>query len=74
MTAPAPPRPEFAVLDRRITQALAVLRSARAACSGGRDAGSHDAGNHEAQQRAEEHLNALLDYRYATQHRERAGP
>jgi hypothetical protein len=66
MTAPALPRPEFAVLDRRITQALALLRSARAAGARGRDTGSP-----EAQQRAEEHLNALLDYRYTAQHRQR---
>ena len=60
MTAPAPPRSDFADLDRLILEALADLRSARdtAARTGSR-------ANIERKTRAEEHLNALLESRHA---------
>ena len=60
MTAPAPNPTAVAVLDRRILEALGALRSARAAATrrGNRT-------NLEVQARAEEHLNALLEYRHA---------
>jgi hypothetical protein len=64
MTAPARPRSDFAVLDRLILEALSELRSARAAAT--------RTGNRktlELQTRAEEHLNALLEYRLAAQRR-----
>ena len=64
MTAPAPPRTDFAVLDRLILEALDDLRSARSGAAG---MGNHR--NLEIQTRAEEHLNALLDYRHAAQRR-----
>jgi len=64
MTAPAPPRSDFAVLDRLILEALGELRSAR---STARRAGNR--ANMEAQTRAEEHLDALLDYRHVAQSR-----
>jgi hypothetical protein len=64
MTAPARHRSEFAVLDRLILEALSELRSARgaAALAGNRQ-------NLELRTRAEEHLNALLEYRHAARHR-----
>jgi hypothetical protein len=62
MTAPAPPRSDFAVLDRLILEALGELRSARSIA---RRAGNR--ANIEAQTRAEEHLDALLDYRHVAQ-------
>lgn len=62
MTAPAPPRNDFALLDRLILDALDGLRSARAATA---RAGNRT--NVEGQTRAEEHLNALLEYRHAAQ-------
>jgi hypothetical protein len=64
MTALAPPRSSFAVLDRLILEALTDLRTARivAARTGNRT-------NLERQTRAEEHLNALLEYRLAAQSR-----
>jgi hypothetical protein len=64
MTAPAQPRSDFAILDRLILEALDDLRSARtgAARTGNRK-------NLELQSRAEEHLNALLDYRHAAARR-----
>jgi hypothetical protein len=64
MTAPAPPRTAFAVLDRLILEALSELRSARTAAA---RAGSR--GNLELQTRAEEHLNALLEYRHVARRR-----
>ena len=64
MTALAPPRSNFAVLDRLILEALSDLRSARAAA-----ARKGDRENLDLQMRAEEHLNALLDYRHAAQER-----
>ena len=64
MTAPARPRSDFAVLDRLILEALIELRSARrmVARTGNRR-------NLDLQARAEEHLNALLEYRLAAQRR-----
>jgi hypothetical protein len=64
MTAPARPRSDFAVLDRLILEALDELRTARTttARTGNRT-------NLDLQTRAEEHLNALLDYRHAARHR-----
>jgi hypothetical protein len=64
MTAPAPPRSDFAVLDQLILEALGALRSARTAAArvGNRT-------NLDVQTRAEEHLNALLDYRLAARRR-----
>jgi len=64
MTAPAPPRIDFADLDRHILEALTELRSARktAALAGSR-------ANVDHQTRAEDHLNALLEYRLAAQRR-----
>jgi hypothetical protein len=62
MTAPAPPRSDFAVLDRLILEALRELRSARTAA-----ARTGNRTNLERQTRAEEHLNALLEYRLAAQ-------
>jgi hypothetical protein len=64
MTAPSPPRSSFAVLDRLILEALSELRSARAAA-----ARRGDRENLDVQLRAEEHLNALLDYRHVAQGR-----
>lgn len=64
MTAPAPPRSDFAVLDQLIVEALLELRSVRAAAT---RAGNR--ANLERQTRAEEHLNALLEYRHAARHR-----
>jgi hypothetical protein len=59
MSAPAPPRNDFAVLDHLIVRALTELRSARrtSARIGNRR-------NLELETRAEANLNALLDYRY----------
>jgi hypothetical protein len=64
MSALAPPRSNFAVLDQLILEALDELRSARitAARVGNRT-------NVELQARAEEHLNALLEYRHVAGHR-----
>jgi len=62
MTAPAPPRSDFAVLDRLILEALRELRSARTAA-----ARTGNRTNLERQTRAEEHLYALLEYRLAAQ-------
>jgi hypothetical protein len=64
MTAPAPPRSDFAVLDRLILEALGELRTARAAA-----ARKDNRRNLDLQMRAEEHLNALLDYRHTAQRR-----
>ena len=68
MPPSAPPHAEYAVLDRLIEQALADLRIARVAY---RRAMSQQ--NLARLERAEEHLNALLDYRHAVRHREIAG-
>jgi hypothetical protein len=65
MTAPAMlRRGSFAVLDQLILDALGELRAARRVAARSR---SHK--NLELQARAEEHLNALLDYRLAAQRR-----
>jgi hypothetical protein len=60
MTAPAPPRNDFVMLDRLIDEALRDLRTARtvAARTGNR-------ANLDRRTRAEEHLDALLEYRHA---------
>jgi hypothetical protein len=60
MTALAPPRSNFAVLDQLILTALGELRSARTVA-----ARTGNGQNVDLQARAEEHLNALLDYRFA---------
>lgn len=60
MTAPAPPLDGFELLDHLIAEAFADLRSARA---GAARAGNRT--NVDLQTRAEEHLNALLEYRHA---------
>jgi hypothetical protein len=59
MTAPAPPRSDFAVLDQLICEALTDLRVARNEAT---RTGNHT--NLERQTIAEEHLNALLEYRH----------
>jgi hypothetical protein len=64
MTAPAPPRSDYAVLDRLIAEALKELRSARVAA-----ARTSSRRNLELQTRAEGRLNALLEYRLAAQRR-----
>jgi hypothetical protein len=65
MPPSAPPRDEYAVIDRLIEQALADLRIARVTYW---RAGSQQ--NFARLERAEEHLDALLDYRHAVRHRE----
>jgi hypothetical protein len=60
MSASAPPRSSFAVLDQLILEALRELRTARAVVGG---TANHP--NMDLQARAEEHLNALLEYRHA---------
>ncbi|MGY1810338.1 hypothetical protein ACI8AF_23470 [Blastococcus sp. SYSU D00669] len=64
MTAPAPPRGDLTVLDRLISAALQTLRAARVVT-----AAAPTRRNLERQARAEEHLDALLDYRHAVRHR-----
>ncbi|MGK5113933.1 MULTISPECIES: hypothetical protein [unclassified Geodermatophilus] len=64
MTAPAPPLEGFALLDRLILEAFTDLRSARAAAA---RAGNRQ--NLDLLTRAEEHLNALLEYRHAAARR-----
>ena len=64
MTAPAPPRGDLAELDRRILDALGDLRSARS-----RAARTGNRRDLDLQTRAEEHLNTLLEYRYAARNR-----
>ena len=64
MTTSAPSRIDVAGLDRLIREALTDLRSARV-----RAARTGTRRNLELQSRAEEHLNALLDYRLAAQNR-----
>ncbi|MBB3084507.1 hypothetical protein [Geodermatophilus sabuli] len=64
MTTLAPPSDRFAVLDVLIARALAELRDARLRC-----ARTSDRQNLDHQTRAEANLNALLEYRHATQHR-----
>jgi hypothetical protein len=64
MSAPAPPRAQLAHLDRLIVAALAELRAARRVASR-----TGDPRGGELESRAERHLNVLLDYRHAAQHR-----
>ena len=64
MSAPAPTRTDFVVLDGLIQEALGRLRSARTGA-----ARTSNRKNLDVQARAEEHLNALLDYRHAIQRR-----
>jgi hypothetical protein len=60
MTTSAPSHPDLATLDRRIEQALHSLRLARAV-----SARLATRSNLAAEERAEENLNALLEYRHA---------
>jgi hypothetical protein len=60
MTAPAPPLNTFVLLDRLITEAFIDLRAARAVA-----ARTGDRQNLDFLTRAEEQLNALLEYRHA---------
>jgi hypothetical protein len=64
MTSLALPRGDFALLDRLILEALWDLRAARAGA-----ARMGDQRNLDLQSRAEEHLNTLLEYRYAARGR-----
>jgi hypothetical protein len=64
MTAPSRTLPDYATLDRHIAEALRVLRLARAASTRSRNGESLRAEEH-----AESHLNGLLEYRHAAQHR-----
>lgn len=65
MTAPIATSPSpFATLDARITRALLALREARLAV-----AHSPNRDTLQAQTRAEENLDALLDYRLSILHR-----
>jgi hypothetical protein len=60
MTAPARTLPDLASLDRRIAEALAALRVARAASTRSRNAASL-----RAEELAESQLNGLLEDRQA---------
>jgi glucose-6-phosphate dehydrogenase assembly protein OpcA len=60
MATSAPPRAEYETLDRLIEQALADLRTARVTYWRARTTQ-----NRSQADRAEEHLNSLLDYRFA---------
>ncbi len=62
MTASAPTRTDFTILDDHITQALATLRLARIVSARGRTPADAD-----AVERAEACLNAFLDCRLADQ-------
>jgi hypothetical protein len=64
MTAPAPPLNSFVLLDRLIMEAFTDLRAARAVA-----ARTGNRRNLDLSTRAEEHLNALLEYRHAALHR-----
>jgi len=64
MTTLAPSSDRFAVLDVLIVRALDELRAARRVC-----ARTSDRQNLDRQTRAEANLNALLEYRHATQYR-----
>ena len=64
MTAPAPPLNSFVLLDRLIMDAFTDLRAARAVAA---RAGNRQ--NLDLLPRAEERLNALLEYRHAALHR-----
>jgi hypothetical protein len=69
MAASTPVRGEFAVLDRLIERSLGTLRLARAAC-----ARTPSSSNVDARDRAEENLNALLEFRCAAQRRPPPSP
>jgi hypothetical protein len=69
MTATAPPREDFAVLDRLIGATLGELRLARTAT-----ARTGNRTNLDRQTRAEEHLDALLEYRHVARERSVALP
>lgn len=62
MTAPAPARPDLSALDREITYALGVLRSARA-----RSARSPNARTVQSEATAEWRLNGFLERRFLAQ-------
>jgi hypothetical protein len=64
MASPAGGRDEFAVLDQLIVRSLVTLRMARAAC---RDGATPR--NLELRDRAEDNLNALLDFRSGARRR-----
>ena len=64
MTTITPPRNEFTTLDRLIAGALEDLRSARAAATR-----TGNRANVDRRTRAEEHLDALLEYRHAVSRR-----
>ncbi|MGY1746938.1 hypothetical protein [Blastococcus sp. SYSU D00695] len=69
MSAPAPPLSGFDLLDRLITEAFCDLRVARAAA-----ARTGDRANQDRVARAEEHVDALLEYRHAAARRLRHEP
>jgi hypothetical protein len=69
MAARTPMRGEFAVLDQLIVRSLANLRLARAAC-----ARTPSTSNVDVRDRAEENLNALLEFRSAAQRRPPLNP
>ena len=62
MTTSVSPTRDFAVLDRLILEALGELRAARTAAARRGNGTTID-----LRSRAEEHLNALLDYRSVAQ-------
>ncbi|MGY1631147.1 hypothetical protein ACI784_05475 [Geodermatophilus sp. SYSU D01186] len=64
MTTVAPSPDRFGVLDSLIVRALAELRAARRACGSGNDPARLD-----RRTRAENDLNALLEYRHAAHQR-----
>ena len=64
MTTLAPPRRDFDLHDRLILEAFWDLQSARA-----QTARTGNGRNLDRQSRAEEHLNTLLEYRYAARDR-----
>jgi hypothetical protein len=64
MASPAAGRDEFTVLDQQILRSLVTLRTARDAC---RAAATPQ--NLALRDRAEEHLNALLDFRSGARRR-----
>ena len=68
MAAPAAERNEFAVLDQLIVRSLVTVRLARAAC---RTAATPR--NLELRDKAEDNLDALLDFRAAARRRSSRG-
>ena len=65
MSTSALSRTEYGTLDRLIEQALSDLRTARVTYWR-----ATTEGNRSDAERAEEHLNALLDYRYVASRRD----